>query len=168
MKRAKKMTSLYCFWISTITQRFKELRNSKYPEIYLNLSETFFPYLTTWKSNSTSLLTDPGCLSIWLCLIWCLVRDDNYGTNVSQIGEPNCTEFDLKNPRICPIWFQSDLLWSQTYHPCRIPNSAEPKWIKLGISYLLKAIIPLVVGKTTFSTYSLPCFQSPDSAHGPN
>ena len=24
---------------------------------------------------------------------------------------------DLKKPRICPIWGQSDPFWSQTYHP---------------------------------------------------
>ena len=31
---------------------------------------------------------------------------------------PNGTNLDLKKPRICPIWGQSDPLWSQTYYPC--------------------------------------------------
>ena len=32
-------------------------------------------------------------------------------------GAPNALKSDLKKPRICPIWGQSDPLWSQTYHP---------------------------------------------------
>ena len=31
---------------------------------------------------------------------------------------PNALKSDLKKPRICPIWGQSDPLWSQTYQPC--------------------------------------------------
>ena len=30
---------------------------------------------------------------------------------------PNALKSDLKKPRICPIWDQSDPLWRQTYHP---------------------------------------------------
>ena len=33
---------------------------------------------------------------------------------------------DLKKPRICPIWGQSDPLWSQTYHPCCTALSKRP------------------------------------------
>ena len=33
-------------------------------------------------------------------------------------GAPNALKSDLKKPRICPIWGQSDQIWSQTYHPC--------------------------------------------------
>ena len=29
---------------------------------------------------------------------------------------PNALKSDLKKPRICPIWGQSDPLWSQSYH----------------------------------------------------
>ena len=32
-------------------------------------------------------------------------------------GAPNALKSDLKKPRICPIWGQSDPIWSQTYHP---------------------------------------------------
>ena len=32
-------------------------------------------------------------------------------------GAPNTLKSDLKKPRICPIWGQSDPLWSQTSHP---------------------------------------------------
>ena len=32
-------------------------------------------------------------------------------------GAPNALKSDLKKLRICPIWGQSDPLWSQTYHP---------------------------------------------------
>ena len=30
---------------------------------------------------------------------------------------PNALKSDPKKPQICPIWGQSDPLWSQTYHP---------------------------------------------------
>ena len=33
-------------------------------------------------------------------------------------GAPNSLNSDLKKTRICPIWGQSDPIWSQTYHPC--------------------------------------------------
>ena len=36
----------------------------------------------------------------------------------SRFRAPNALKSDLKKPRICPIWGQSDPLWSQTYHPC--------------------------------------------------
>ena len=32
--------------------------------------------------------------------------------------EPNVLKSDMKKSRICPIWGQSDQLWSQTYNPC--------------------------------------------------
>ena len=32
-------------------------------------------------------------------------------------GAPNALKSDSKMPRICPIWGQSDPLWSQIYHP---------------------------------------------------
>ena len=40
----------------------------------------------------------------------------------SEFGAPapNALKSDLKKPRICPIWGQSDPLWSQTYHPCTV------------------------------------------------
>ena len=34
---------------------------------------------------------------------------------------PNALKSDLRKSRICPIWGQSDPLWSQTYHPCNFP-----------------------------------------------
>ena len=37
-------------------------------------------------------------------------------------GAPNALKSDLKKPRICPIWGQSEPLWSQTYHPCVRPS----------------------------------------------
>ena len=40
--------------------------------------------------------------------------------NTGMIGlapAPNALKSDMKKPRICPIWGQSDPLWSQTYHP---------------------------------------------------
>ena len=53
------------------------------------------------------------------------VRDGRFGSKVGQFGskrdnssEPNVLKSDLKKSRICPIWGQSDPLWSQTYHPC--------------------------------------------------
>ena len=56
-----------------------------------------------------------------------LIGDISVDPKVSQIspkwdkygnpGAPNALESDLKKPRICPIWGQSDPLWSQTYHP---------------------------------------------------
>ena len=48
--------------------------------------------------------------------------------------EPNLLKSDLKKPRLCPIWGQSDPLWSRTYHPwfrmfsCRIVRI----WPKVG------------------------------------
>ena len=36
---------------------------------------------------------------------------------------PNALKSDRKKPRICPIWGQSDPLWSQTYHPCLVDSS---------------------------------------------
>ena len=36
---------------------------------------------------------------------------------LAPAGAPNALKSDLKKPRICPIWGQSDPLWSQTYHP---------------------------------------------------
>ena len=38
---------------------------------------------------------------------------------------PNALKSDLKKPRICPIWGQSDPLWSQTYNP----------WLKCSPEY---------------------------------
>ena len=63
-----------------------------------------------------------------------LTRDDRFGSKVGQI-DPKLDKSgafsdqisvhlarglksDMKKPRICPIWGQSDPLWSQTYHPC--------------------------------------------------
>ena len=37
--------------------------------------------------------------------------------------DPNVLISDLKKSRICPIWGQSDPLWSQTYHPCEASHS---------------------------------------------
>ena len=51
--------------------------------------------------------TNPGLFQIRLQCIW--------------RGAPNALKSDLKKPRICSIWGQSDPLWSQTYHP----------WLKL-------------------------------------
>ena len=34
------------------------------------------------------------------------------------MSRPNALKSDLKKLRICPIWGQSDTLWSQAYHPC--------------------------------------------------
>ena len=47
--------------------------------------------------------TNPGLFQIRFQYIW--------------RGAPNALKSDLKKPRICPIWGQSDQLWSQTYHP---------------------------------------------------
>ena len=58
-------------------------------------------------------------------------REGRFGSKVGQIGPqmgqirglfrsagaPNALKSDLKKPRICPIWGQSDPLWSQTYLP---------------------------------------------------
>ena len=64
-------------------------------------------------------------------------KDGRFGSKVGQIGPqmgqircffisdfsafgagaPNALKSDLKKTRICPIWGQSDPLWSQTYHP---------------------------------------------------
>ena len=64
-------------------------------------------------------------------------RDGSFGSKMGQIGPqigqirdffrsdfstfgagaPNALKSDLKKPRICPIWGQSEPLWSQTYHP---------------------------------------------------
>ena len=68
-------------------------------------------------------------------------RDGRFGSKVGQIGPkwdksgafqiwfqciwrpaPNALKSDLKKPRICPIWAQSDPLWSQTYHPWLKPT----------------------------------------------
>ena len=66
--------------------------------------------------------------------MWALLRDGRFGSKVGQIGpkwdksgafsDQISVHFgsielksDLKKSRICPIWGQSDLLWSQTYHP---------------------------------------------------
>ena len=45
---------------------------------------------------------------------------DFFRSDFSAFGAPapNALKSDLKKPRICPIWGQSDPLWSQTYHPC--------------------------------------------------
>ena len=37
-----------------------------------------------------------------------------------HLTAPNALKSDLIKPRICPIWGQSDPLWSQTYHPCLV------------------------------------------------
>ena len=34
------------------------------------------------------------------------------------LGEPKCTETDLKKSQICPSWGQSDPIWMPTLHPC--------------------------------------------------
>ena len=39
------------------------------------------------------------------------------GTNPGLFQIRFALKSDLKKPRICPIWGQSDPLWSQTYHP---------------------------------------------------
>ena len=64
-------------------------------------------------------------------------RDGRFGSKVGQIGPkmgeiqeffrsdfsafgapaPNALKSDLKKSRICPIWGQSDPLWSQTSQP---------------------------------------------------
>ena len=53
------------------------------------------------------------------------IRDGRFGSKVGQIG-PKWDQSGAFSdqisvhlaPRICPIWGQSDPLWSQTYHPC--------------------------------------------------
>ena len=42
-----------------------------------------------------------------------------FRSDFSSFGAPapNALKSDLEKPRICPIWGQSDPLWSQTYHP---------------------------------------------------
>ena len=40
----------------------------------------------------------------------------------SRDPAPNVLKYDLKKPRICPIWGQSDTLSSQTYHPWIVIN----------------------------------------------
>ena len=35
-------------------------------------------------------------------------------------GRQNDLKTDMKKSRICPIWGQTDTLWSQTYHPCSV------------------------------------------------
>ena len=44
---------------------------------------------------------------------------DFFRSDFSAFGAPApyALKSDLKKPRICPIWGQSDPLWSQTYHP---------------------------------------------------
>ena len=44
---------------------------------------------------------------------------DFFRSDLSAFGAPapNALKSDLKKPRICLIWGQSDQLWSQTYHP---------------------------------------------------
>ena len=61
---------------------------------------------------------------------WAGIRDGRFGSKVGQIGPKwaksgafsNQISVHLapgpgKRPRICPIWGESDPLWSQNYHP---------------------------------------------------
>ena len=50
-------------------------------------------------------------------------------------GAPNALKSDLKNPRICPIWGQSDPLWSQTYHPCFLIKSKSCRDVRAGYKF---------------------------------
>ena len=48
---------------------------------------------------------------------------------------PNCTNPNLiwKKPRICPIWGQSDPLWSQTYQSCSTSMSSLDRDVRFGL-----------------------------------
>ena len=72
-------------------------------------------------------------------------------------GAPNTLKSDLKKPRICPIWGQSDPFLSQTYHPwhshvldahlsrdkgCKV----KAIWVELGILSTKHFVIARVIG----------------------
>ena len=99
--------------------RFRySLAEPKCTEIISDKSPGFVIYGTNqtrhgpkYDSIASSFYTDkPGMVG--LAPKW--VRLAPNGTNP---GAPNALKSDLKKPRICPIWSQSDPLWSQTYHP---------------------------------------------------
>ena len=48
-------------------------------------------------------------------------------TNLSALTqtETNILKSDLKKSRICPIWGQSDPLWSQAYHPWSVSELTD-------------------------------------------
>ena len=49
---------------------------------------------------------------------------------IHRINRTNALKSDLKKPRICPIWGQSDPLWGLTYHPWISP-SVSGLWVSL-------------------------------------
>ena len=66
--------------------------------------------------------------------IWGFLRSD---FSAFGAGAPNALKSDLRKPRICPIWGQSDPLWSQTYHPWVEPSG------RCGESSKLRGVVHL-------------------------